>query len=307
MSDVDSLSPTPSQENLANIMDASMYNAIDTFMAQEEQSYDNFMKQFTHLTHDDIKAKLLSKQKAMLQKVQVPSTKLVTKETKAGQEDTTSVSNVTREGDEDLEEEVLDFGTTSSIMSSAINPGPTRSSVQFDNFVEIDSNSDEDFLEGSEYVASFAGQNSDQKSQASHCEPPTNEEDNQRELTPTTLNGNERLAVREVTPAGINEDNSTDCGDLINPGEVEVLPSVTPATQKDRILDFSAREGTPVSTESDDQVCHDEVEPFSLDKDFDYDNVILTPKFSAEDVELMKSLREQNQGGMSQGSNENET
>ena len=35
------------------------------------------------------------------------------------------------------------------------------------------------------------------------------------------------------------------------------------------------------------------VEPFSLDVDFDYDNVILTLIFSTEDMNLMRTLMEQ--------------
>ena len=38
---------------------------------------------------------------------------------------------------------------------------------------------------------------------------------------------------------------------------------------------------------SDDTVCTDAVEAFTLDEDFDYDNVILTPKFSAEDMAIL--------------------
>ena len=36
--------------------------------------------------------------------------------------------------------------------------------------------------------------------------------------------------------------------------------------------------------------CSDSVEPFSLDADFDYDNVVLTPKFSQIDIKKMATL-----------------
>ncbi|XP_033751801.1 protein C11orf74 homolog [Pecten maximus] len=288
MSDI-SLSPTPSQENLANVMDASMYNAIDTFMAREEQSYDNFMKQFTHLTHDDIKAKMLSRRTAMLQNLKASDPKSETEGSKQSSviTDNTNPGVVTRE-EEGLEEEVLDIGTTSSIMSSGMDNRPTKSAVQFDNFVELDEDDDEDILEGSEYIASFSGQNPSVKLEEpcqSHNQDLdfTKETDSQRELTPVSI----------TTKDPGDGESSADCGGLINPGEVEVLPSVKPITQNDQTLDFSAKEGTPITF--DHQECTDEVEPFTLDKDFDYDNVILTPKYSEEDVQLMKDLREQNQ------------
>ena len=34
--------------------------------------------------------------------------------------------------------------------------------------------------------------------------------------------------------------------------------------------------------------CTDLVQPFKLDEDFDYDNVVLTPKFSSEDLRQIK-------------------
>ena len=44
------------------------------------------------------------------------------------------------------------------------------------------------------------------------------------------------------------------------------------------------------------------VEPFSLDVDFDYDNVILTLKFSTEDMNLMRTLMEQFESAISSNS-----
>ena len=38
------------------------------------------------------------------------------------------------------------------------------------------------------------------------------------------------------------------------------------------------------------QDCSDDVEPFALDQDFDYDNFVLTPKYSPEDMERLSQL-----------------
>ncbi|XP_021347981.1 uncharacterized protein C11orf74 homolog [Mizuhopecten yessoensis] len=290
MSDI-SLSPTPSQENLANVMDATMYNAIDTFMANEEQPYDSFMKQFTHFTQDDVKADMLRKREAMLKKMkQSNRTHEGNKQSSVPDQDNDNTCPGVLPGEEEeLEEEVLDLGTRSSIMTSGINKGPKKSTVQFDNFVELDVSDSEDILEDSDYVASFAGQKSSVKSEEPSLShqglEDIQEADSQGEITRASI------AARELSEAISTVDSRSD---VINPGEVEDLPSVKPVTQKDQTLDFSAKflEGGPIK--DDHQECSDEVEPFSLDRDFDYDNVILTPKYSQEDVNLMKTLRDQN-------------
>lgn len=40
------------------------------------------------------------------------------------------------------------------------------------------------------------------------------------------------------------------------------------------------------------EVSHDEVEPFQLDDDFDYDNVVLSSKYTAEEMSLRTRLRQ---------------
>ncbi|XP_062951497.1 intraflagellar transport-associated protein-like isoform X2 [Cynocephalus volans] len=42
-----------------------------------------------------------------------------------------------------------------------------------------------------------------------------------------------------------------------------------------------------------DLIPRDEVQPFSLDEEFDYDNVALTPKFTAAEIETIKELCKQ--------------
>lgn len=41
------------------------------------------------------------------------------------------------------------------------------------------------------------------------------------------------------------------------------------------------------------QIFGDEVQPFSLDEEFDYDNVALTPKFTAAEMETIRELLKQ--------------
>ncbi|XP_072475206.1 intraflagellar transport-associated protein isoform X4 [Notamacropus eugenii] len=42
-----------------------------------------------------------------------------------------------------------------------------------------------------------------------------------------------------------------------------------------------------------EEVPGDEVEPFSLDEDFDYDSVVLTPKFSSADIKAIREMSSQ--------------
>ena len=40
------------------------------------------------------------------------------------------------------------------------------------------------------------------------------------------------------------------------------------------------------------ETSHDEVEPFQLDDNFDYDNVVLSSKYTAEEMSLLARLRQ---------------
>lgn len=79
------------------------------------------------------------------------------------------------------------------------------------------------------------------------------------------------------------------------PGEVEQdlcpsAPSYSPSRKRPLAPGVKPRppaSGTPVQKE---QTLGDEVQPFSLDEEFDYDNVVLTPKFTPEEL---RALREQ--------------
>lgn len=85
---------------------------------------------------------------------------------------------------------------------------------------------------------------------------------------------------------------------LLLPGEVEedistsvcsYIPSV------DQLLTAEVKpkptvKGTEKQTE---EIFGDEVQPFSLDEEFDYDNVALTPKFTAAEMETIRELLKQ--------------
>ncbi|XP_060032566.1 intraflagellar transport-associated protein isoform X2 [Erinaceus europaeus] len=85
---------------------------------------------------------------------------------------------------------------------------------------------------------------------------------------------------------------------LLLPGEVEQdlsvsIPSYIPSmvqSSAPAVKLKSTKKGTNIQTE---EILGDEVQPFSLDEEFDYDNVILTPKFTAAEIDAIKELSKQ--------------
>nr|KAF6342576.1 hypothetical protein mPipKuh1_001641 [Pipistrellus kuhlii] len=83
------------------------------------------------------------------------------------------------------------------------------------------------------------------------------------------------------------------------PGEVEnvsthIPPGIPPAAD---ILPAAAQPLTPAvnprptvegADTQKDETLGDEVQPFRLDEEFDYDSVILTPKFTSAEIEAIK-------------------
>jgi hypothetical protein len=68
-----------------------------------------------------------------------------------------------------------------------------------------------------------------------------------------------------------------------------------------RQMEYSAKTGdaqdvfvhvTSTTCVAETDVIVDEIQPFSLDEDFDYDNVILTPKYTAEEIQIIRVAME---------------
>ncbi|XP_045146963.1 intraflagellar transport-associated protein isoform X2 [Echinops telfairi] len=85
---------------------------------------------------------------------------------------------------------------------------------------------------------------------------------------------------------------------LLLPGEVEQdlgprAPSYIPSTNQLVTPEVqprptACRAGTPM-----EELLGDEVQPFSLDEEFDYDSVTLTPKFTAAEMDTIKERSQQ--------------
>ncbi|XP_077012659.1 intraflagellar transport-associated protein-like [Tamandua tetradactyla] len=87
---------------------------------------------------------------------------------------------------------------------------------------------------------------------------------------------------------------------LLLPGEVEPdvstsVPSYFPSV--DRLLTCEGKPRLTVkgADKQIEEILGDEVQPFSLDEEFDYDNVVLTPKFTPAEMDAVKELAKQKQ------------
>ncbi|XP_026706293.1 uncharacterized protein C11orf74 homolog isoform X6 [Athene cunicularia] len=99
------------------------------------------------------------------------------------------------------------------------------------------------------------------------------------------------------------EDTDTDeetcsAGSLVLPGEVEqpvtyCIPSFDKPTQ----LKFRPLSVPQPSDSKAQELLGDDVHPFSLDEEFDYDNVALTPKFSEAELKAIVELSEEKKTG----------
>ncbi|XP_023594199.1 intraflagellar transport-associated protein isoform X2 [Trichechus manatus latirostris] len=85
---------------------------------------------------------------------------------------------------------------------------------------------------------------------------------------------------------------------LLLPGEVEQYistsaPSYIPSV--DQILTPEVKPSTTTNRAGKpmEELLGDEVHPFSLDEEFDYDKVMLTPKFTSAEMDTIKQLSKQ--------------
>uniref|UniRef100_A0A8C8ZJG1 Intraflagellar transport associated protein n=1 Tax=Prolemur simus TaxID=1328070 RepID=A0A8C8ZJG1_PROSS len=85
---------------------------------------------------------------------------------------------------------------------------------------------------------------------------------------------------------------------LLLPGEVEQevstsMPSYSPSVGQPLSRAVKPKPTVTATEKQMEEILGDEVQPFSLDEEFDYDNVILTPKFSLAEIETIKELSKQ--------------
>ncbi|XP_074440395.1 intraflagellar transport-associated protein isoform X3 [Larus michahellis] len=111
-------------------------------------------------------------------------------------------------------------------------------------------------------------------------------------LPPQMSNDNE--VDKYLDLEDVDTDEETCCGSFVLPGEVEqTVTYCAPFFDKPIQLKLKT---LPVPQPSDNkaqQLLGDDVQPFSLDEEFDYDNVALTPKFSEAELKAIMELSEE--------------
>ncbi|MBZ3885172.1 hypothetical protein SUZIE_181615 [Sciurus carolinensis] len=85
---------------------------------------------------------------------------------------------------------------------------------------------------------------------------------------------------------------------LLLPGEVEEdvsnsVCSYSPSVDQPLTAEVKPKPTVKGIQKQAEEILGDEVQPFSLDEEFDYDNVALTPKFTAEEMETIRELLKQ--------------
>lgn len=85
---------------------------------------------------------------------------------------------------------------------------------------------------------------------------------------------------------------------MLLPGEVEQdlcmsMPSYTPSTTWPPAPGIKPQPTVRSAHQQMEEVLGDEVQPFSLDEEFDYDNVVLTPKYTPEELQAIQELSKQ--------------
>ncbi|XP_020030510.1 intraflagellar transport-associated protein isoform X1 [Castor canadensis] len=85
---------------------------------------------------------------------------------------------------------------------------------------------------------------------------------------------------------------------LLLPGQVEQdvttsVPSYIPSVDQPLPTEVKPNPTVKRADKQTEEILGDEVQPFSLDEDFDYDNVTLTPKFTPGEIEAIKQLLKQ--------------
>ncbi|XP_032918388.1 intraflagellar transport-associated protein isoform X2 [Catharus ustulatus] len=113
----------------------------------------------------------------------------------------------------------------------------------------------------------------------------------------SNLSLSERVKVNLHLEDVDTDEETCSAGSLVLPGEVEeTVTCCTPFFDKPVQPKFRALSVPQPSDSKAQELLGDDVQPFSLDEEFDYDNVALTPKFSEAELKAIIELSEEKTG-----------
>ncbi|XP_064008187.1 intraflagellar transport-associated protein isoform X1 [Pogoniulus pusillus] len=107
------------------------------------------------------------------------------------------------------------------------------------------------------------------------------------------------VKVEKDTDVEVTEMYEETCsGSFVLPGEAEqTVTYCTPFLEQPLQQKFRTLAVPPPSDSKAQELLGDDVQPFSLDEEFDYDNVALTPKFSEAELKAISQLSEEKKTG----------
>ncbi|ESO95349.1 hypothetical protein LOTGIDRAFT_160479 [Lottia gigantea] len=304
------------EENVSNSLEENTTALMNNVVYKRQQSYENFVSNFTYLTHDDIvkseEKKLSKKDKIVEDRNPIKSDDVNKTSSSTQLEMNETVPNVINE--DELEEEALGEDIKIHTDEAEESNKSKRNFTKFDNFVDNEDNDNDDNDDdasdiGSGYLASF--HESDLKADSEIFKSTDQSKQTQKEPAYKIVNQNS-------VPSDLDCDiKLADCpfqpdenGFLLNPGEAEreVTSRDLSSLQHTTYLEYSCKyaESVDQTTETVDQTaeesdkivevntlpCTNEVEEFKLDVNFDYDNIVLTPKYTHQEMNYLNSFRE---------------
>lgn len=285
-------------------LDQYAKDAIDEVFSKEQQSYDEFVQGFMFLTKDDVTG-MTAQSSHSCHGDSITQNGITSHDMnlKASDDVThqNSLSQKSKETENDnVPEEVLGPGSTAVPILMRTAESSSGAVLQVDNFVdcedEVSDDNDDDgeeedkkklqsFLEddflSSNYSPSVLTISNSSKNQEVE-ESNTKDLGRKVDLDDESLKAAKELEICYLSadvstlPGEVDDhetaeqkDNSCACEAVISPNirQLQISTRINKCNKKNNNL-------------SEEDVGSDEVQPFTLDTDFDYDDVALTPKFS---------------------------
>ncbi|XP_078348282.1 intraflagellar transport-associated protein-like isoform X2 [Oculina patagonica] len=267
-------------------LDQYAKDALDEVFSKEEQTYEEFLQGFMFLKKDDVTGMKAHSSKSNSQNGTCCDKKASSNTVSQG---LLSQNSQLSEND-NIPEEVLGPGSTAVPILMRTADSSSGTVLQVDNFVDCEDelSDDDDVGKNGDKLNSFLKDNvlssNYSPSVLSHSNSSNSKEDEPSLQDPhpkVDLDDESHKTAKEIcflsdasTLPGEVDDNQTpeqqdaSCEAVITPNirQLEISTRINNRDEKDDLIRGD--------------VGSDEVQPFTLDTDFDYDNVALTPKFS---------------------------
>lgn len=270
-------------------LDQYAKEALDEIFGKEEQSYDEFVQSFMFLNKDDISGSKIGSSQGNTHDLQNGASGH-NKMAKRNVDDHNSMETKGQWTESDsIPEEVLGPGSTSVPFLMRTPESSGGKILQVDNFVECEDEESEDeesisnvdsVLEDGIFTSGYSPSTVTSSNSLKHVEDtnsaardmPANVDlgiEATKEIC--YLPGDASILPGEVDDSKMNEEQD-------NTSDGIVSPKITQLQISTRINNCDRKNNQRSPSEEVEDT--DEVKPFTLDTDFDYDNVTLTPKFS---------------------------